>query len=273
MPVCEGALLRNNVNQFLRPEQQFLEPQNDPSTVAMLVTLGFPLKPSGHRVQLTDVGNGAPVARPEPVTSWTVGRMSERGEDARLVLHAWRAPLADGQQKVLNAAQVCKLALHNRRCLLLQVQQSTPLWAASWGNYGRLGNWGFAGAYEVPEVTGAAPAATVDTVTAAVAVTVGLQLGGVVRCAGRRGWIILPREGCRFTPEQVLAFANAPDYIRQNDDALALAAGVLHNRAALLKHSASAGALNIFHRNSRYAVISVAADSATQMMAAQHLNL
>ena len=239
----------------------------------MLVTLGFPLKPSGHRVQLTDVGSGAPVARPEPVTSWTVGRMSERGEDARLVLHAWRAPLAAGGQTVLNAAQVCKLALHNRRCLLLQVQQDVPLWAASWGTYGRLGNWGFSDAHEVTAVSGGVTATTSDTVTAAVAATVGLQLGGFVRGAGQLGWVILPREGCRFTPEQVLAFAHDADYIRQSDDALALAAGVLHNRAALLKRSAAAGALNIFHRNSRYAVISAAADSTTQMLAAQHLNL
>ena len=273
LPACEGAPARNSVNQFLRPEQQFLEPQNDPSTVAMLVTLGFPLKPSGQRVQLTDVGRGTPAARPEPVTSWTVGRMSARGEDARLVLHAWRAPLPAGGCAVLNAAQVCKLALHNRRCLLLQVQQHVPLWAASWGTYGRLGNWSFTDAHDVPEMLGNDPATTTDTITAAVAVTVGLQLAGYVCSAGQRGWLILPREGCRFTPEQVIAFAHDSDYIRQRDDALALAAGVLHNRAALLKRSASAGALNIFHRSGRYAVISAAADSATQMMAAHHLNL
>lgn len=240
----------------------------------MLVTLGFPLKPSGHRVQLTDIGSSAPSARPAPVTSWTVGRFNENGVEAAQVLEAWRAPLADGSQRVLNGAQVCKLALHNRRCLLLQVQQHLPLWAASWQSFGRLGNWAFTDAHQVAEVPGTPPAVCYDTLTAAVAATVGLQIGGHVRCGAQCGWLILPGgEGCRYTPAQVVALAGNAEYLRANDDTLALASAVLRNRSALLRRSEAAGALNIFHHHSRYAVISAAADEHTQMLAAQHLNL
>lgn len=262
------------MNQFLRPDQQFLEPQSDPSRVAMLVTLGFPLKPSGQTVTLTDVG-AAPIAPSrQPVTQWEVGRFNAAGADARLVIDAWSKPLPDAPQAVLNAAMVCKLALHNRRCLLLQVKQDLPLWSASWQTFGKLGNWQFAGAHQVLELPSQPPCCTFDTVTAAVAATVGLQLGGFVSAAGRKGWLILPgAESCAYSPAQVLALADNAEYLRANDDALAVAASVLHNRAALLNRSKAAGGLNIFHRNGRYAVISAGASSATQLLAAQHLNI
>jgi hypothetical protein len=107
-----------------------------------------------------------------------------------------------------------------------------------------------------------------------VAATVGLQLGGFVSAAGRKGWLILPgAESCSYSPAQVLALTDNAEYLRENDDSLAVAAAVLRNRAALLNRSQNAGGLNIFHRNGRYAVISAGASSATQLLAAQHLNI
>ena len=43
--------------------------------------------------------------------------------------------------------------------------------------------------------------------------------------------------------------------------------------AALLAGGERAGALNVLHRNGRYAVISAAANRHTQMAAARHLNI
>ena len=262
------------MTQFLRPDQQFLEPQADPSRVAMLVTLGFALKPSGQTVALHDVGSAAGAPAHQPVTQWEVSRFNAAAIDARLVIDAWSKPLPDSPQAVLNAALLCKLALHNRRCLLLQVKQQLPLWSAAWHTCGKLGNWQFAGAHQVLELPSQPPGLTFDTVTAAVAATVGLQIGGFVSSGGRKGWLVLPgAESCPYTPAQVLTMAGNADYLRQNDDALAVAAAVLHNRAALLSRSNAAGGLNIFHRNGRYAVISAAAGHDTQLLAAQHLNI
>lgn len=262
------------MTQFLRPDQQFLEPQADPSRVAMLVTLGFALKPSGQTVALHDVGSSAGPPAHQPVTQWEVSRFNAAGADARLVIDAWSKPLPDSPQAALNAAMVCKLALHNRRCLLLQVKQQLPLWSAAWQTFGKLGNWQFAGAHQVLELPSQPPGLTYDTVTAAVAATVGLQIGGFVSSGGSTGWLILPgSESCPYTPAQVLTLAGNADYLQQNDDALAVAAAVLHNRAALLSRSKAAGGLNIFHRNGRYAVISASAGPETQLLAAQHLNI
>lgn len=253
--------------------QDFLSPQSDPSTVAMLVTLGFPLLPSGHAVRLADVGRSA-AGSPEVQTAWTVGRRNAAGQDAAGALAAWQLPVADGRLAVLNAAAVCKLALHNRRVLLLHLRQQMPLFSAAWPNYGRLGNWAFDGAHEVAELPAVPPGLCFDTMTAAVAATVGLQLGGWVRLSGQVGWLILPgHESCRYSPAQVAAAVHDAEYLRQHDDALALAAAVLHNRAALLKRSESAGGLNVLRHHSRYAVISTAADYATQLAAARHLNI
>ena len=258
----------------LRPEQQFLEPLDDPSAAAMLVTLGFPLQPGGHEVRLTDLSSAGRAG--ECARAWTLGRVSPKAGDARLVLAAWRRPLPEleGAPAALNAAAVCKLALHNRRCLMLQVQQGLPLFAGSAGAFGRLGNWAMAGAHAVPEMA-AGPVNVCDTLTAAVAATCGLQVAGHFVSAGRHGWLVLPGpEGrCSYQVEQVLQLVNDADYISANDDTLALAAGVLHNRSALLQGGQRAGALNVLHRNGRYAVISAAANRQTQMAAARHLNI
>lgn len=261
------------MNQF-RPEQQFLEPLEDPSVTAMLVTLGFPLCKSGHEVRLSDLGSGA--GRPgKAQRAWILGRVSPRAGDARQVLAAWQQPLPEltAPPAVLNAATVCKLALHNRRVLMLQVQQGMQLHAGSCGRFGRLGNWAFAGGHAVPELAEGA-AQVHDTLTAAVAATCGLQLAGHSVVAGRHSWLVLPGpESCPVSVEQVLAAVHDDAWLEQNHDTLALAASVLRNRSALLACGRAAGALNVLHRNGRYAVISGAATGQTQMAAARHLNL
>lgn len=157
---------------------------------------------------------------------------------------------------------------------MLQVQQGLPLFAVTSGLFGRLGNWAFGGAHLVQELAGNT-VNVLDTLTAAVAVTCGLQVAGHFVTAGRHGWQILPGpEGsCRYSVEQVLAAVQDDAYITANHDALALATAVLRNRQALLQGSQSAGALNVLHRHGRYAIISAAANAQTQLAAAQHLNI
>lgn len=262
------------MNQF-RPEQQFLEPLEDPSVTAMLVTLGFPLCKSGHEVRLTDLGSGSGLPG-KTQRAWTLGRVSPRAGDARQVMEAWKRPLPDlsATPPVLNAAAVCKLALHNRRCLLLQVKQGMQLHAGTAGIFGRLGNWAFPGAEPVPELQGG-PVNVLDTLTAAVAATCGLKVAGHFVADGRHGWQIIPAPDgrCAYTVSQVVAAVQNDDYIRAQHDTLALASAVLRNRTALLQGAAEAGALNVLHRHGRYAIISAAANAQTQLAAAHHLNI
>lgn len=259
------------MTQF-RPEQQFMESLEDPSAAAMLVTLGFPLLKSGHEVRLADLGSRSG-HQGGARRAWTLGRSSERCGDVRPVLTVWQRPLPElAQATILHGAEVCKLALHNRRVLMLQVQQGMPLHAGSCGRFGRLGNWAFAGAHLVEESAGVLN--VFDTLTAAVAATCGLQLAAHGTRDGRRGWLVLPGpQNCAYSVEQVLAAVRDDAYIEANHDTLAVAAAVLRNRQALLAAGPAAGALNVLHRNGRYAVISTAADHATQLAAARHLNI
>lgn len=250
-------------------DQQFLDPLSDPSRVATLVTLGFELKPSGAAVRLTDITSG-PARQREELRTWTVSRFAG-GTDATSVLADYNSPLPNPGAPVVSRAAICKLALHNRRCLMLQVRQQCPLFSSAWGVAGRLGNWGFDRSHQVEEVPGTE--ACFDTLAAAVAATVGLPCSGFVSAGGRTGWIFLPSENCAYSPAQVFALARNSDFIRENNDSLATAAAVLLNRDALTRYADQAGALNIFHHNGRYAVISAAANATTQRLAAQHLNL
>lgn len=253
-------------------EQSFSTELDDPNVVAALATLGFPVK-SGNAVELRDLGSlhvGKKASR-----AWHVGQFSQRYGALAQTLQAWNKPLPSDPVPALHAAMVCKLALHNRRCLQVFLQHGGSLHFKSLGAFGRLGNFGMRGGSQVEEVFEENSAYIVwDTHGAAAAITLGHALAGYVRRGGEVGWLVLPGDStlCVFAVADVLGLLGDAQAIAKREDPAALVVATLRNRDFLVRGADRAGKIKIFHKNGRYAVLGDQCSQRVMVAAARHLN-
>ena len=260
------------MNREENKEQSFFTELEDPNIVAALAAMGFQVK-GGSAVETKDLGSlhNANMAR----RAWSVSTCSAKHGLLQSVLRDWERPLPAQFSASLPAALVCKLVLHNRRCLQVFLKHGGELHYKALGAFGRLGNFGMHGGRMVPEVTYyESDLICWDTLAAAAAITLGHHLGGYVRAAGEVGWVLLPgaSDVCPFSVAEVLTLLGDAELVQRREDAAALAVATLRNRDFLVRNAARAGKLRIFHKNGRYAVLASSAREGLMVTAARHLN-
>ena len=260
------------MNREENTKQIFFTELEDPNIVAALAAMGFSVS-GGTAVELKDLGslhNARQGSR-----AWTVATVSPKYGTLQAVLRAWDKPLPMDSCAVLPAALLCKLVLHNRRCLQVFLQHGGELHFKAMGAFGRLGNFGMHGGSRVAENQSAEPELVCwDTLAAAVAITLGHPLAGYVRCGGSVGWLVLPGDStmCPVSIAEIFSLLEDADQIQRREDPAALAVATLRNRDFLVRGADRAGKLRVFHKNGRYAVLSANAKTGLMVTAARHLN-
>lgn len=259
------------MNRELQKNQDFFTELEDPNIVAALGTLGFPIS-GGSAVELRDLGslhrqqNGG--------RAWQVGQLSPTYGALAAAVRAWDQPLPSEPCANLHPAMVCKLALHNRRCLHVYLNHGGELFYKSLGAFGRLYNFPAAGVSKAAETTAPENFVCWDTAAAAAAITVGHALVGCCRDARGTGWLLIPGDPqkCVFALADVLGLLADTDALARREDPAALAVAALRNRDFLVRGADRAAKTKIYHKNGRYAVITGNAGNRIQVAAARHLN-
>jgi len=236
---------------------------------AALIALNFPLAEEAGLATITTADlDSAHNPSDGKKLAWRFGSYSPTAGMINQVMADWSASITE---YTCTPIQYCRLALHNRRCLMSVIINGAPLYTSTLGLVHRLSNapstnarqitWGT----DIPAGTG-----TPNTDLAAAAITLGCPLLHMVRSGSMITWCL--RSGDYQSLTDVQGHWRDERWIADHNTPEALVIALMHNYRALIAQIKQCPGELILRKGGKTAIISTNASEAAKIAAARHLN-